>query len=292
MKNLILSIAFILAIWGCTKEVNLDQPSYESKIVVDGFIESGRAARVFLTLSSPYLTHYDSASIRNTFLNYAKITLTSSLGEEEVLTLYREDSFFPPFVYKSVSIRGKVGARYDLKVEVLGREAFASTIIPEPPSVTDAYFVHKTDTTGRLELVVESPIEDNLYLFTRGRSYLENESFHPSHDPVTLLDFSDSQSQKVRVLRSTEFGLYSMIADSAFYNDYERYDYDLRDTVDVIAGAVDAVAYRVLNSLFSDRGNQENPFAFNGNRIETNVNGGIGHWTGIGVSGVVNVTGN
>jgi hypothetical protein len=291
MKNFILYIAFVLVILGCTKEVNLEQPSYESKIVVDGFIESGRAASVFLTLSSPYLTHYDSASIRNTFLNYAKITLTSSLGEEEVLTLYREDRFFPPFVYKSVSIRGKTGIRYDLKVEVRGREVLASTTIPNPPSVTDAFFVENTDTTGQLQLVVESPIKNDLHLFTRVRSNLEDEAFHPSHDPVAILDFSDSRTQKVRVLRSTEFGLYLLNADSAYYSGYERYEYDLRDTVDVIAGAVDSVAYRVLSSLFRDRGSQENPFAFNGNRIETNVKGGIGHWTGVGITSVVTVTG-
>jgi hypothetical protein len=178
---------------------------------------------VVLTMSSPYLTHYDSVSIRNTFLNYAKITISSSEGEEEILTLYRENRFFPPFVYKSVSVRGQTGVEYQLTVVVGGKTLSATTSIPRPP-----VFV--------------------------------------------------------------EFGLYYVNAEQRFYNEYGRYEYDLRDTVDVIAGTVDSVSYRVLSTLFRDRASQENPFAFNGNRIESNIEGGIGRWTGIGISGVTTVT--
>ena len=94
MKIFFAFIILVLFCASCQKDVDLDQPSYQEKIVVDGYIETGRSAMVFLTMSSPFLTHYDSVSIRNTFLNYAKITLVSSTGETEVLTLFREKKFF------------------------------------------------------------------------------------------------------------------------------------------------------------------------------------------------------
>lgn len=291
MKLFVYMPLLFFLLMSCTKEVELEQPEYAQKVVVDGYIETGKPAHVFLTLSSPYLTRYDSVSIRNTFLNYGKISLTSSLGEEEVLTLFREDRFFPPFVYKTVSIRGQTGARYYLKVEVKGRELTAVTTIPAPPSVVDAGFTQNTDTTGHLEVRIDTPANGEQYLFSRVRSRLEGEDFHPAYDPLTVIRSTDASPRRVRLLRSTEFGLYQLNADEAFYAGYDRYEYDLRDSVDVIAGTVDSVSYRILKSLFVDRVNIENPFAFNGNRIETNINGGIGRWTGIGIDTVMTVCG-
>jgi len=285
----VIYLGVLFVVLGCTKEVDLEQPAYEPKIVVDGYIETGKAANVFLTMSSPYLTHYDSVSIRNTFLNYAKITISSSEGDEEVLTLYRENRLFPPFVYKSVSVRGQTGVEYQLKVEVGGRTLSATTSIPGPPVVADAFSDVVTDTTGNLKIGIEPPQQSEIYLFTQVRSRLAKELFHPSYDPVTVLKSSDQNPTIIRILRSTEFGLYYADAEQRFYNEYGRYEYDLRDTVDVIAGTVDSVSYRILSTLFRDRTSQENPFAFNGNRIETNIEGGIGRWTGIGIGGVITV---
>lgn len=282
-------IGILLFVTGCTKEVELEQPAYEPKIVVDGYIETGKVANVFLTMSSPYLTQYDSASIRNTFLNHAKITLSSSEGDEEVLTLYRENRFFPPFVYKSVSVRGKTGVKYHLKIVVSGDTLSSVTSIPSAPVVSNAFFDAVSDTTGNLMVEVERGQKENVYLFTRVRSRLEQESFHPSYNPVDWMKPSDEALYRFQVMRASEFGLYTLNAGESFYNGYGRYEYDLRDTVDVLTGAVDSVSYLVLNSLFKDRNNQENPFAFNGNRVESNIEGGIGRWTGVGINNLITV---
>lgn len=270
----------------CTKEIDLEQPHYDRKIVVDGYIETDRPAHVFLTMSTPYLTHYDSASIRNSFLNYAKITLSSSMGEEEVLTIFREKSFFPPFVYKSVKMKGEPGVQYNLKVEVYGQVITATTTIPIALPVIQTRVNATSDTTGFLEFAIEPPGQQTHYLFTRVATRLEDDDLHPSFEPVELVKGKTGKLIWQRVLRSTETGLYLENADSEFYSGYPRYEYDLRDTVLLKVGTVDSVSYEVLKSLFTDRANQENPFAFNGNSILSNINGGIGRWTGIGTSGI------
>jgi hypothetical protein len=280
-------VFLVFLLFACTRDVDLEQPHYKSKIVVDGFIETGRAAHVFLTMSSPYLTHYDSASIRDTFLNYGKITLTSSAGEEEVLTIYREKQLFPPFVYKSVAIRGQSGVRYDIKVEVKGRELSASTTIPIALEGTEGRFVEKTDTTGFVEFTAASPVIENKYLFVRVRSHLAEDDFHPAFNPLFVISDVDQVTAWQRVLRSREFGHYLLDADVPYYSSYPRFEYDLRDSVELLVGTVDSTAYKVLESLFVDRTNQENPFAFNGNSVKSNINGGIGRWTGIGIKGVL-----
>src|SRR5690606_40947560 len=63
----------------CVKEVEIEPQPYNRKVVVDGFIENGRYAQVFLTMSAPFLDEYDSVSIRKSFLNQAKVILRSSL---------------------------------------------------------------------------------------------------------------------------------------------------------------------------------------------------------------------
>ena len=76
----------------CSSEFEIEQLDYEPKVVVDGWIENNGQAKVYLTYSSPFLTQYDSTTIRETFLNNAKVTLSTD-DETEILTLYKEDSY-------------------------------------------------------------------------------------------------------------------------------------------------------------------------------------------------------
>lgn len=270
----------------CQKEIELEQPAYQKKIVVDGYIETGQPAHIFLTMSSPFLTQYDSASIRASFLNYAKITLTSSLGEEEVLTLFRENRFFPPFVYKSVDIKGQEGIFYRIKVEVMGQTLSAETMITPAVEIVGSRFIEVNDSTGFWEVAIDASKHGELFLFTRMKSHLAQEDFHPSFNPVYKVKNSQQGLVWLRLLSSSKFKSYFNNTGSMVYENYERYVFDRRDTIELIVGTIDATSYQVLNSLFVDMFNQENPFAFNGNRIETNIEGGIGRWTGIGIKNV------
>src|SRR5664279_2807649 len=98
-------VIFGLFLLSCSNEIELKQPDYESKIVVDGYIESNGFANVYLMRSSPFLTEYDSASVKATFMNAAKVTLTCSNGDSEILTLFRQNTFFPPFVYRTIRMK-------------------------------------------------------------------------------------------------------------------------------------------------------------------------------------------
>ncbi len=283
-------LVLALVLFSCSKEVELDQPHYESKVVVDGYIETGRSAHIHLTLSSPYLIHYDSVSILRTFLNHAKITLLSSKGEEEVLTIYRENRFFPPFIYKSVQLKGEEGVKYDLIIEVNQQVLTASTTIPPKPEVVDTRFIPQTDSTGYPEYIVAPPQAGKVYLFPLVKSAFSKESFHPTLQGVGFASADNQGLAWKRILRVREMRNYSANPKAFFYDVYPRFQYDLRDTIWVVPGAVDSISYRVLKSLFTDLSGNENPFAFNGNRIETNIQGGLGRWTGVGIAPLIKIT--
>lgn len=283
-------VVLLLFFYSCSKEVELKPPHYQPSVVVDGYIETGRVAQIYLTLSSPYLTYYDSLSIIKTFLNHAKITLTSSKGEREVLTLYRELRFFPPFVYKSVYMKGEVGIRYDIEVEVNNQVITASTTIPRPPVVTAQKFIPETDSTGYPSYSVTLFDKNEVYLFPRVKSAFSKENFHPTLKGVAAVSAKADELVEQKIYRVQEVRVYSYSPESFYYNSYPSYQYDLSDTVWILPGAVDSVSYRVLSSLFTNLSEAENPFAFNGNYIQTNIKGGLGRWTGIGTAPVIEVT--
>ena len=279
MRNIICFLLIGLMI-GCSSEVDLEQPAYDSKIVVDGWIEPDEPAHVFLTRSSPFLTQYDSASIRASFLNYAKITLTTSSGETEVLTLFREKGFFPPFVYKSVDIRGVVGLTYDIKIELSGHVVTASTTIPDPPVADMIWYDAQSDSSGLINVKIHPSMTEQSWLYTQVKGSKGSENYHPSYTPCYYLK-PGHESFDLPILRSRQTNLYLTDPMSHPYNKWPKYQYAIDDTVMVKVGAVDQQSYNVLKSLFADQLSMENPFAFNGTSIVSNINGGIGRWTGI-----------
>lgn len=291
MRILIFCIAlFLLA--SCHKDIELDQPAYEPKVVVDGYIEQDRTAYVFLTQSSPFLTDYDSASIVNSFLNYGKVTLTSSDGEEEILTLIRQDQFFPPFVYRSKKIKGKIGVSYRLEIKIKGKELTATTTIPEQPEIKSVRFKTDIDTLGYVEYLVDRKNQETIHLFSQIRSLKVDQTFHPSGNPMYSYNDNFTGEKWVTVWRSRESQMYlDKLEDYYYNNDYPHYQYSDSDTIWLKIGAVDQTSFDVLSSMFLDLANRENPFAFNGSGIVTNIEGGIGRWTGISTAPIVWVCG-
>lgn len=286
---LMLALGFLLS--SCINEVEIEPLLYVRKVVVDGQIESGRSAQVYLTLSSPFLEDYDSASIINSFLNDAKVTLRSSLGEEEDLVLAINNNFFPPYVYRSVQITGRVGVEYSLEIDVAGRKVYASTSIPYPPLILGTRFTYQTDTTGYIEYRVSELSNNVQYLYTRVRSSFANENLHPSKDGSIRVGTGDGLGWlKVYRVRDRRIGFEPGSED--FYENYPGKLYDYRDEITLVPGCVDSVSHEIINSLFDDWGSNDNPFRFNDAGIKTNIEGGIGLWIGIGTHAPIIIRGN
>ena len=281
-----LIIIGMIVLWGCTRDIELEQPYYQKKIVVDGWIESGGFANVFLTLSSPFLTEYDSVSIRNTFLNYAKITVSCSDGQSEVLTLFRESKLFPPFVYRSVSLKGETCKSYSLKVEVFGKTITATTTIPQPPKTSRIWMDSQSDSSGFLKVDLQPDSQKITRIFVQVKSAVADQNFHPCFTPVITLSPSNKE-QNINVWRSRETNLYLMDPKQDKYDNWPKFQYALSDFIQIKIGTIDEESFEILRSIFNDQKNTDNPFALSGISIKTNIQGGIGRWTGIGVAPIL-----
>lgn len=281
--------AFLITILftSCTSTIELEQGDYDKKVVVDGWIESGNYANVYLTWSSPFLSDLDSASIRESFINYAKVTLSSSDGESEILVLKRQNNTFPPFVYKSVVIKGKVGLRYDIKVEVGGLVITASTSIPEPPEITRLIMIPVSDSTGFLKGELKPDGTKDEFLFVNFKSKIsKDEIFHSGRIPVWWARKS-SELSVFNIYRNTKTYMNLINPKSDPYYGWPEFQFSLQDSVSVKVGNIDQQSYDVLLSVLTDQAVQENPFSFNSMGIKSNIYGGIGRWTGIGVSPIL-----
>ncbi|MGQ1783781.1 MULTISPECIES: DUF4249 family protein [unclassified Saccharicrinis] len=276
----ILIISAFVALFGCSRDIEVEQPYYAPKIVVDGWIASGDFANIFLTQSSPFLTEYDSASIRATFVNYAKLTVSNSQGDSEVLTLFRKDEFFPPFVYKTTRMRGEVGETYHLKIEVGGKVIESVTTIPLLPNVTDVLPVEISDTTMNIDVEVDDDASLTNYYYSEIKINSVDSIFHQASFPLVRDTEFNGSKGLVRVYRSTQpdpLNIYNI----DMVRNIPPYEFSRLDTVFLKFSCVDESSFNVLNDIYLDRINSGNPFAFVNKETQTNITGGIGRWTGL-----------
>lgn len=278
---------FLFIIAGCTSEVSLNQEEYLQKIVVDGWIEPDEPAIVHLTLSSPFLTQYDSVSIVKSFLNHAKLTVYSSTGEEEILTLFKNKEFFPPFVYKSTELLGKIGETYKLKIEYSGRTLTASTTIPQPPLIHSISFLKSSEYKGTLIVKYILPDKNlSYYLFQTAQKRYKFQ-LCPTFYPLQSCGGNDAVIVENELFKGRANNIKDIALETTEVDDTvgARY-YWIKDTILVSISSIDIQSFDVLNSIFFTLSNYDNPFAVLNPAI-TNINGGIGRWTGLGTSKVI-----
>ena len=276
MKRLLFILLILLS--ACAKEIEIEQVDYTPKIAIDGWIEAGRAAKVYVSRSSPYLTNYDSASIMATIINHAKVTVTCSDGDSEILTLFKDNDFFPPFVYRTVRLKGESGKAYHLTVEVENKLIEASTTIPAPPVVVTIKMDSISDSTQMANAIIEAP-QGKSHYYSQIKLIAYDNNLHPSANPLIKIDKAEQSLYSFDILRKNEPDPLHLKPE---YNiPMPVHEYLNTQAVLVCISTIDEASYAVLNNLFMDQINANNPFSFTNNKTATNIEGGIGHWTGL-----------
>ncbi|WP_430810100.1 MULTISPECIES: DUF4249 domain-containing protein [unclassified Carboxylicivirga] len=276
----ILLLFFLIFSVSCSKDIVLEPMPYETKLVVDGWIENGELAQVLLTMSSPFMTEYDSASIRNTFVNYARVSIRNSIGESEVLTLSHCADFFPPFVYKTIKMKGQVGETYTLKVEARGKVLTGVTTIPALPLVDEVFMQSVSDTSQILYAIIRDDALSKNYYYSQIYTRHYDTRFHPSGNPLLNDHLFNGKEHLLMVKRSEQadpLNIHHMDTDRNILPD----EFAISDTVVLKISQIDAETYRVLNGIYIDHLSQGSPFTFVDQQTPTNIQGGIGRWTGL-----------
>ncbi len=272
--KLFIIIIIIILFTGCTQS-NFDFGSYNSKIVVDGWIEQDQNAHVFLTLSAPYAGQIDSVSILNYALTRAKVTITDG-NNTEILSMVKNTNYFPPYFYRTLRIKGQVGHTYTLTVDYGGITAWATTTIPPIPIVDSAWFkkIYYTDTLGFVYFIINDNAQTHDFYRTMTRVKNTDAMYIPTY--ISNYDDVFFNGQK------PEFVLYK--GSNIGTNTMQNIHYHVGDTIMLKVCSVDVDAYNFWSSLNRELLNTGNPFASTNLKVQSNINNGLGIWCGYGAT--------
>lgn len=276
MKKLLLLIvvAFVL---GCVPESDFDNIAYEPKLVIDGAIESGGFPRVVLSKSASYFMKIDSSNIRDLFMSTAKVMVSNGI-DSEVLTLKRDDSSFPPYVYEGSKLKGESGRTYTLTVETDGELYTSKTTIPEPAKLDKLWFELSPgeDSLGYVYAQFTDPADETNYY----RIFTERLHQDTRFIPVYLSAMGDQYFNGLQftftILRGPEN--YTNIIDDLYFKK--------GDSVRIKLCSMDKAHFDFWRTVERELYVTGNPFSSSGNRIISNIDGdkALGVWGGYGVS--------
>lgn len=274
MKNrrlLFLLICF-MGLLSCEDSLEVDLQNYEGKLVVDGYIEDRQYPVVVLTRSAAYFSTIDSTSLRELVVSRAKVTVSD--GErEEVLTLKRNDLFFPPYRYEGTEIKGQAGKTYSLKIELEGKTYTATTTIPGAVRLDSLWFssAGRTDSLGYLygRFQDNGETEDYYRVFTQRLN--KDKKFVPIYLSAIGDQYFNGKSFTFSFLRGSES--LSDAQDDLYFRQ--------GDTVRVKLSTMDRAHFDFWRTLERELYVTGNPFSSSGNEILSNLSGGaLGVWGG------------
>lgn len=278
----------LLGFSACQSEIEVDLPDYQSKLVVEGYIENGKPAMVMLSRSVPFFQHIDmNYIVNNVLVMDAVVTLTSSDGESEQLSFLPSADSPYMFAYMG-NIRGKENTRYDLKIEWKGQTYTSTTSILHTFDLDSIGFdqsmelLRDTMKTIRL-LLTDDPVEANYYqFFVKVHGKRLHDRLWVSTLPVACDDATFSGlCFNFEILRANPSAFLMPEMTDEEKKEYFRMTYRPGDTVFVKYGLIDFDSYQFWNTGGNNAALGQNPFT-NPTPTASNIKGEnvTGIWCG------------
>lgn len=148
----------LFVLTSCRKDVTVQLPNYQQKVVIDGSIETGSPAIVFLSYSVPYFGEFDYTTPEKAFIKGALVVVTDGTTVD---TLKQLDPNLG-YLYVGTKLIGQIGKTYIIRVTV-GDESFStSSEILHPVPLDSLYFdprdkVNLKDSLGFIGQKLKEP---------------------------------------------------------------------------------------------------------------------------------------
>lgn len=284
-------LAVCLLTLGCQREIDMELPEYQPKLVIEGTIENGSPAMVLLTRSIPYFAEINMETLRDSVLitgKQARVFVTSETGQTEELRyqLSLNAPYLVAFIGKNVI--GHEETHYTLRVEYDGKTYTAETYIPKTFDLDSIGFDQSAEILNEKQATIRMQItdpadEENYYaFFCKVKCPTLQDRLWISGLPVAFDDRTFNgltfNYELTRLGYSTL--LYGMMDDSQ-QEAFGRRTFRPGDTVYVKRTQIDYHTYRYLLSAGSEAAMGSNPFT-NPMPAVTNFDSDevLGHWSG------------
>jgi len=292
MKNhiiiiLLLAITVSLII-SCEKDISVNMPRPEDKLIVEGIIELNEYPIVFLTKNAAYFDVVDTAVVSNSIVFGDMATVIVSDGIlTDTLIPYRF-SKWPYNGYYGTKFKGDLNNTYSLKILYNDKEYTATTYIPDTIAIDSVWFdkFDGTDSLGFLNVRFLDPLFNGNYysLLTKVNNYQPDYyrpyfGYHIADDKLgNGQEFSFSPISK-GYERNSFFNNFSDGTEDIF----SQVGYSIGDTVSIKLSTLDQVSYNIWSSWYSHQATNGNPFT-NPATVLTNIEGAPanGYWMGYG----------
>ena len=282
---IIIGLASVL-LTSCQKEIEVDIPDYDRKIVIEGRIENGSPAMVIVSRSVPYFDHIDLQTLMNdVFIKDAVVTVSCDGASEQLQFTLCEDS--PVYLaYVGRNIKGEPGKRYDLRVEIGDTVYTSSTTICQPFSLDSVWlaFANEQDTTPTTRIqLTDNPATHDYYMFQikvhgkRLHDRLWVTSFPVAFDDATF----NGQTVNYEILRANPSSLFESTLTDEEKEEFYRVTYRKGDTIYMKTSLIDYDGFQYWSAMTYAISLGQNPF-MSPAPVPCNIKGEnvIGNWCG------------
>lgn len=312
----IFPIGTLLLLVSCEKDITVDLPETEHRVVVEASIETGQPPFILLTRTQNFFAPTSIASIAGTFITEADVRLFD--GENEHVLDKICSASLPPellgqvadltgfqagllananiciwtdigFLTGDPSIVGENGRSYRLQIEADGRSLSAVTTIPQPVPLDSVWFRLAEqrpgdDSTGYIWARISDPDTiGNAYRWFARRMNAgpDGEPKDPRFVPPLFSVYNDDYVNGL----SFDF---NFNRGSLPYTEAEDEPLEVRgffkrnDTVAVKFASIGNAEYEFFDSYANNVVTDGDVFSTPAN-IRSNIEGGLGIWVGYGV---------
>lgn len=294
------ALAVSLLLQSCTKEVDIDVPAGEEKIVVEGFIETGQPPIVILTKSRPYFGSNNFNGLGDLMVQNATVTVTTNGTTYPLIQLCTNnipDSLLPLVtaitgidsatlasvnycLYTSFdpNVWGVEGNQYYLHIVAEGKTLTSTTVIPNGIALDSIWFKVEDPHPDRGFCWGRLSDPDSLgnayrwFAMRKGKDY----GFLPPIGSAFEDKFINGQSFEFTAARARAAD--DDLSENADYRGYFR----TGDTIIVKFTCIDRPHYLFWRSYETQVVSNGNPFAAPAT-ITSNIVGGLGVWGGYAV---------
>ena len=302
-RVLITFLSLILVLVGCTKEVKIDIPGFEEKVVIDGRIETDMPPIVLISKTQNIYSPTTLDAFLNSFQSGAIVTVsdgTTTVVLDEICSdnlppgteAMAAELFGIPeeelgnyhlcaYSTFNTAIWGQVGKTYSLKVQLNGEIFLSSTQIVNPTPLDSVYWKQDPGANpghGYSWARLSDPGGFDAYLWQVKRINMvdgqtKDPNFKTTFSPVFDDEFFNGQT--------FDFSYENPFTwDDETVEDADKGYYKQGDSVVIKFSKIDANVYNFLEKKYIQLGTAGNPFA-SPTTIPSNIQGGaIGLWAG------------
>ena len=257
----------------CEKDITVDLPQPEEQLVIEGYINPGSPAYVFISKTAAFFAPVDSATLVSYAIKDAIVTVSDGVTTDTLLAPLPDLGY----LYISPNLTGEIGKSYFLKVETAdGKIATAATFINAPVPLDSVWFKLQPglDTLGYTWARLSDPA-------TPGNSYRwfakrigKDDDFIAPNGSVIEDKFFNGLSFDFAYNRG------SVPNSTAEDDDNEEAGYfKLGDIIVVKFATITPESFDFWRSAETQASSNGNPFGSPA-PLKSNIEGGIGIWEG------------